>query len=71
MTAKLEAGSCIITRAEMVEEKFTSQTTYRIMKRKGAPIIGIAVLLLDPAFRWFVHEDPDKLEVHFEWTPIE
>jgi len=60
-------GSCIVSADDMKGSSYTVQKTYRLLKDKGAPIIGGCVLLLDPRYRWFVFDDTSKKHTEFRW----
>jgi len=60
-------GKCDISADELQASVHAVQATYRLLKEKGAPIIGCTVLLLDPRYRWFVWDDPKTLTTEFKW----
>lgn len=63
----LPDGRCAISAEELQASVHAVQATYRLLKEKGAPIIGCTVLLLDPRYRWFVLDDPKDMSTEFKW----
>lgn len=70
---RIPDGGCIVSAGELVDAPYTSQLTYHILRARGAPIIGLSVLLLDPAYKWFVHRadaDSEEGTLLYEWEYI-
>jgi len=63
----LPDGKCAISAMELQASVHAVQATYRILKEKGAPIIGGCCLLLDPRYRWFVLDNPKDKSTEFKW----
>lgn len=66
-----EAGSCCIKDSELVDAAYTSQLTYRLLQKRGAPIIGMCVLMINPQYRWFVHQNLKQACTEFRWEPMD
>lgn len=67
---RIPDGGCTITALELQDAAYTSQLTYRILKERGAPIMGMCVLLLDPAYSWFVDLEDKDMTIVYRWEYI-
>lgn len=67
---RIPDGGCIVRAGELVDAPYTSQLTYHILRARGAPIIGLAVLLLDPAYRWFVNSEEEGMTIVYQWEYV-
>jgi len=69
--SRIPDGGCIIGALDLVDAPYTCQLTYHILRTLGAPIIGEAVLLLDPSYKWFVDRDnDDDSRMVYEWEYV-
>lgn len=66
--SRIPDGSCTIAAGELVDAPYIRQLTYHILRTRGAPILGEAVLLLDPSYKWFVDRtNVDDMVLVYEW----
>lgn len=67
---KILSGGCIVRASELQDAAYTSQLTYHILRERGAPIIGEAVLLLSPNYHWFVDIEDDGMTIVYRWEEL-
>jgi len=65
--SRIPDGGCQIKDSDLVDAPYTSQLTLRLLKDGGAPIIGCCVLLLDPAYAWYVEREVKYMTTRFNW----
>lgn len=68
---RIPDGGCQIKATDLVDAPYTSQLTYRLLREQGAPIMGQAVLLLDPAYRWYVHHNSRFDTMQYSWEFVD
>lgn len=68
---RITDGSCEVTDQEIAELPTSSQCVLKILKARGAPVIGGCMLCLDVRYRWFVTEDRRKHCVEYTWKSKE
>jgi hypothetical protein len=67
---RIPDGGCLIRASELQDAAYTSQLTYHILKERGAPIMGMCILLLDPAYKWFVEPEDEGMTLIYRWEYI-
>lgn len=65
--SRIPDGGCQIRDCDLVDAPYTSQLTLLLLKQGGAPVLGSAVLLLDPAYMWFTEREHKYMSTRFSW----
>lgn len=60
-------SSTVITQEDLQSSGYKIQKTYYILRDRGAPIIGINVLLLCPKYKWHVACDAVTKAFRVAW----